>query len=195
MTKGTHSYLEDKRNKQIKIYVNGKVVPRSDASISVFDSGFLLGDGVWEGIRLLNGKLVFLDEHLNRLFFGAKKLEIDIGYSPEELTKIIYKTLKANNMNNGVHIRLIISRGLKKTPYQHPNANFKGSTLVIIPEYKKADQTINKKPTRWNSLKANFKDALPKDGLMENVLNLILKNNFFFDLVLNYYYHMFFFHF
>ena len=145
MTKGTHSYLEDKRNKQIKIYVNGKVVPRSDASISVFDSGFLLGDGVWEGIRLLNGKLVFLDEHLNRLFFGAKKLEIDIGYSPEELTKIIYKTLKANNMNNGVHIRLIISRGLKKTPYQHPNANFKGSTLVIIPEYKKADQTINQK--------------------------------------------------
>ena len=73
MAKGTHNYLEDKRNKKIKIYVNGKILPREDASISVFDSGFLLGDGVWEGIRLLHGELVFLDEHLKRLFFGANQ--------------------------------------------------------------------------------------------------------------------------
>jgi len=144
MAKGTHSYLEDNRNKNIKIYVNGKIFSRRDASISVFDSGFLLGDGVWEGIRLLNGELVFLDEHLKRLFFGAKQLDINIGYSPEELIEIIYKTLSANDMKNGVHIRLIVSRGLKKTPYQHPNANIQGSTLVIIPEYKKADKKINK---------------------------------------------------
>ena len=144
MAKGTHNYLEDNRNKNIKIYVNGKILSRTDAYISVFDSGFLLGDGVWEGIRLLNGKLVFLDEHLKRLFFGAKQLDINIEYSQEELVKIIYKTLNANNMKNDVHIRLIISRGLKKTPYQHPNANIQGSTLVIIPEYKKADKKINK---------------------------------------------------
>jgi len=145
MINGTHSYLEDTRNKNIKIYINGKIFPRMDASISVFDSGFLLGDGVWEGIRLLNGKLVFLEEHLKRLFFGAKQLDINIKYSSEELTKIIYKTLDVNGMQNDVHIRLIVSRGLKQTPYQHPSANIKGSTLVIIPEYKKADEKVNEK--------------------------------------------------
>jgi len=145
MAKGTHSYIEDERNKSIKIYVNGKILSRTDASVSVFDSGFLLGDGVWEGIRLLNGKLVSLDAHLERLFFGAKQLDINIGYSRKELIKIIYKILNANDMKNDVHIRLIVSRGLKKTPYQHPNANIQGSTIVIIPEYKKADKRINEK--------------------------------------------------
>ncbi len=145
MAKGTHSYLEDDRNKHIKIYVNGKIFSRADASISVFDSGFLLGDGVWEGIRLLNGELVSIDEHLERLFFGAKQLDINIGCSRKELIKIIHETLNANNMINDVHIRLIVSRGLKKTPYQHPNANIQGSTIVVIPEYKKADKKINEK--------------------------------------------------
>ena len=143
MVDGTHSYLEDPRNKNIKIYVNGEIFDRENATVSVFDSGFLLGDGVWEGIRLLNGELVFLDEHLDRLFLGAKKLDIDIGFSPSELTEIIQTTLDANCMKSDAHIRLIVSRGLKKTPYQHPNANIKGSTLVIIPEYKKADQRVN----------------------------------------------------
>ena len=143
MAKGTHSYLEDDRNNNIKIFVNGKILSRGDASISVFDSGFLLGDGVWEGIRLLNGKLVSLDEHLDRLFYGAKQLDINIGFSRKELIKIIHKTLNANDMTNDVHMRLIVSRGLKKTPYQHPNANIRGSTIVIIPEYKKADKKIN----------------------------------------------------
>ena len=143
MERGTHSYLEDARNENIKIYINGTTLNRKDALISVFDSGFLLGDGVWEGIRLLNGKLVFLQEHLDRLFSGAKQLDIDIGYSPQDLTDIIHKILKANEMKNDVHIRLIVSRGLKRTPYQHPNANIEGSTLVIIPEYKKADKKIN----------------------------------------------------
>ena len=143
MTNGTHSYLEDIRNKNIKIYVNGEMLNRQDASISVFDSGFLLGDGVWEGIRLLNRKLVFLEEHLNRLFFGAKQLNIAIGYSTNKLTEIIYRTLEINNMENDVHVRLVVSRGIKKTPYQHPNATIKGSTLVIIPEYKKANKEVN----------------------------------------------------
>ena len=136
MLKGTHSYIEDDRNKNIKIYINGIIVSRSEASISVFDSGFLLGDGIWEGIRLLNGGLVSIEQHLNRLFFGAKKLDIEIGCSKKELVEIINKTLIANNMQSDVHIRLIISRGLKKTPYQHPNANLQGSTIVVIPEYK-----------------------------------------------------------
>ena len=141
--KGTHSYLDDKRNENIKIFINGELYPRDKASISVFDSGFLLGDGVWEGIRLLNGQLVFLQDHLERLFRGAEKLSIDIGYTLKGITGLIQETLDANDMKTGVHIRLIVSRGLKKTPYQHPNANIGGSSIVIIPEYKKSDEEVN----------------------------------------------------
>ena len=141
--KGTHRYLDDKRNENIQIFINGELYPRQKASISVFDSGFLLGDGVWEGIRLLNGHLIFLEEHLNRLYQGAEKLAIDIGHTQEELTRLIQETLDANDMETGVHIRLIVSRGLKKTPYQHPNANIGGSSIVIIPEYKKSDERVN----------------------------------------------------
>ena len=141
--KGTHSYPSDPRNEKIQIFINGELYPREKASISVFDSGFLLGDGVWEGIRLLNGHLVFLEEHLKRLYHGAEKLAINIGHTQEELIGLILRTLDANNMENGVHIRLIVSRGLKKTPYQHPNANVGGSSIVIIPEYKEADKGVN----------------------------------------------------
>ena len=104
--KGTHSYLSDTRNKSIQIYINGTLYPRKKASISVFDRGFLLGDGVWEGIRLLNGHMVFLEEHLNRLYHGAEKLAIDIGHSRGELTCLIQKTLDATSMETGIHIRL-----------------------------------------------------------------------------------------
>jgi len=146
--KGTHSYQDDNRNETIQIYINGKLYPRSDACISVFDSGFLLGDGVWEGIRLLNNHLVFLKEHLDRLYSGAKQLAIEIGYTQEELIGFINKTLEANNMNTGVHIRLIVSRGLKKTPYQHPSANAEDRSIVIIPEYKEADKKVNENGIR-----------------------------------------------
>ena len=146
--KGTHSYLDDKRNENILIFINGVLYERQKASISVFDSGFLLGDGVWEGIRLLNGKMVFLDEHLDRLYSGAEKLAIDIGKSRDELMSLIQKTLDANGMESGVHIRLIVSRGLKKTPYQHPNANTGGSSIVIIPEYKDPDEKVNENGIR-----------------------------------------------
>jgi len=141
--KGTHSYLDDKRNENILIFINGELYARKKASISVFDSGFLLGDGVWEGIRLLNGHLVFLEQHLDRLYQGAEKLAIDIGHTQEELIRLIQETLDANDMETDVHIRLIVSRGLKKTPYQHPNANIGGSSIVIIPEYKKSDEMVN----------------------------------------------------
>ena len=135
MNRGTHQYLEDPRNENILIYINGEIVPRSEAKISVFDSGFLLGDGVWEGIRLHNGKMVFLEKHLNRIYKGAEKLAITIGKTKDELTNLLNETIQANGMKDNVHIRLIISRGLKKTPYLHPYANVGDSTIVIIPEY------------------------------------------------------------
>lgn len=140
--KGTHQYVSDPGNENILIYINGDLFPRKDAKISVFDSGFLLGDGVWEGIRLHNGKLAFLEQHLERLYAGARDLRIDIGLDRETLTGELYRTLEANKMVDEVHIRLIVSRGLKKTPYQHPNANIGGPTIVIIPEFKKADPAV-----------------------------------------------------
>ena len=143
MIEGTHSYIEDARNKSILINVNGQLFPREEAKISVFDSGFLLGDGVWEGIRLLNGQLVFIEEHIERLYDGAKSILIDIKQTPDQLVELIQETLRANQMESGVHLRLIISRGLKKTPYQHPNANTGDPTVVIIPEYKEADPAVN----------------------------------------------------
>lgn len=139
---GSHNYINDNRNNHIKIYINGELFARNDAVISVFDSGFLLGDGVWESIRLMNGNLVFLDEHLDRLYYGANKLSINIKYNRNELSNFIYYTLNANSMHSDVHIRLIVSRGLKKTPYQHPNANIGGCTIVIIPEYKKPNEQL-----------------------------------------------------
>ena len=148
MAKGTHSYVEDQRNENIIIYINGEFYPRNEANISVFDSGFLLGDGVWEGIRLHNGKLCFTEEHIKRLYHGVEKLKIEIGKSKEEFIALIYETIHTNVMDSDVHIRLIVSRGLKRTPYQHPNANVGGPTIVIIPEYKKADLAMIEKGIR-----------------------------------------------
>ena len=143
MQNNTHSYIHDERNQNINIYINGKIYHRSNAKISVFDSGFLLGDGVWEGIRLHNEQLCFLTEHLNRLYNGARKIKIKIPYSKNELTQIIYDLIKKNEMNSDVHIRIIISRGEKITPYQHPSSNVGPISLVIIPEYKIANESVN----------------------------------------------------
>jgi len=143
MKNNTHSYIQDSRNQDIQIYINGEIYSRTNAKISVFDSGFLLGDGVWEGIRLHNGKLCFLKEHLERLFQGANQTKIAIPYSKQELTNIIYRVIKHNDMYSDVHIRIIISRGEKITPYQHPSANIGPISLVIIPEYKIANEVIN----------------------------------------------------
>ncbi len=138
MATGTHAYEEDPRNESVLIYVNGELAPREEAKISVFDSGFLLGDGMWEGMRLHNGRLAFLDRHLARLYENLKAVDIDIAMTPDALTAEIQRTCAANGMTDGVHLRLIVSRGLKRTPYQHPNANVGGPTIVIIPEYKTA---------------------------------------------------------
>ncbi len=136
MTKGTHEYIEDERNRSILINVNGKLLPREKAVVSVFDSGFILGDGVWEGLRLHHGVVVFLKDHLRRLYQGAKSLDMDIGLTTDEITARLMQTLQANDMHDGVHIRLMVTRGEKITPYQDPRCTIPGSTIVIIAEYK-----------------------------------------------------------
>ena len=135
----SHSYISNPKNKDIFININGELFHRNKAKISVFDSGFLHGDGVWEGIRLHQSKLVFIEDHLDRLYASAKGISLDISYTKEEVINQINSVLNRNNMNDDVHIRLIISRGDKITPYQNPNANVGPVNLVIIPEYKKTD--------------------------------------------------------
>ena len=136
MPGGSHEYIQDPRNENVLIYINGSILPRPEARVSVFDSGFLLGDGVWEGIRLHNDQLVFCEEHIDRLITGAAAIGMDIGMSKNDLVAKIHETLAANDMHVDIHLRLIVSRGLKTTPYQHPRVNVGPPTVVIIPEYK-----------------------------------------------------------
>jgi branched-chain amino acid aminotransferase len=136
MAKGTHEYEEDARNASILVDVNGKLVPRDEAVVSVFDSGFILGDGVWEGLRLHNGRVPFLVRHLDRLYEGAKALDLDIGMTRQALADRLQDVVEANGMISGVHIRLMVTRGLKATPYQDPRVTVGVPTVVIIPEYK-----------------------------------------------------------
>ena len=136
MSKGTHDYQSDPRNETIRISVNGELFPRHQARVSVFDSGFVLGDGVWEGLRLHEGGLPFLDQHLDRLYEGARAIDLDIGLSREQLAGHIVDTLRANGMQSDVHIRLMVTRGIKATPHQDPRFVIGDATIVIIPEYK-----------------------------------------------------------
>jgi len=136
MAKGSHDYEQDPRNADIRINIDGTLHPRNEAKVSVFDSGFMLGDGVWEGLRLHEGGLPFLNQHLDRLFEGAKTLDFDIGLTREELTARVVETLHANGMHDGVHIRLMVTRGVRATPYQDPRVIISSPTIVIVPEYK-----------------------------------------------------------
>ncbi|HEY2771222.1 MAG TPA: aminotransferase class IV [Solirubrobacteraceae bacterium] len=136
MAHGTHDFEDDPRNEHILIWVNGELVPRERAVVSVFDSGFVLGDGVWEGLRVRSGHPAFLERHLDRLFEGAKAIMLDIGRSRSELTEAIYATLAANEMVDGVHVRLMVTRGVKRTPYQDPRVTIGPATVVIIAEHK-----------------------------------------------------------
>jgi len=142
MTHSTHAYAPDPRNDNILIDINGALFPRNDAKISVFDSGFVLGDGVWEGLRVYagadgKGVIVLLAQHLKRLYDGAKTLDFEMNVSKEQLKKRLYDCIDANGAHDGVHIRLMISRGVKATPYQDPRATITPPTIVIIPEFKK----------------------------------------------------------
>ena len=136
MAMGTHDYTDDPRNAEILVSVNGDLVPRAEAAVSVFDSGFVLGDGVWEGLRLHKRGIPFLDRHLRRLYEGTRALDFDIGLSADALTERIFACLDANDMEDGVHIRVMITRGLKATPYQDPRVTVGPPTIVIVPEYK-----------------------------------------------------------
>jgi branched-chain amino acid aminotransferase len=138
MAHGTHDFEDDPRNEQILIWVNGELLPRERAVVSVFDSGFVLGDGVWEGLRVSGGHPAFLEQHLDRLFEGAKAIMLDIGLTRDELTAALYGTLRANDMTDGVHVRLMVTRGVKRTPYQDPRVTVGPATVVIIAEHKEA---------------------------------------------------------
>ncbi len=134
---GTHEFVEDERNQNVLVYVNGEFFRREAAKVSVFDSAFLVGDGIWESFRLHNGRLAFVKQHLARLHANAKALDYDLGISPEAIIEEVYKTVRENKMtSNYVHIRLMITRGTKRSPSQDPRVNIGGPTMVIIAEYK-----------------------------------------------------------
>lgn len=129
-------YVADPRNETVKVWVNGRLVPRAEAVVSVFDSGFVLGDGVWEGLRLVRGRLISLDAHWDRLFEGAKSIALDIGLTRGQLTQAVHDTLAANGMTDGAHVRLMVTRGTKRTPNQDPRFVIGPPTVVIVAEYK-----------------------------------------------------------
>jgi branched-chain amino acid aminotransferase len=136
MTRGTHDALPDERNKDVQIYINGDFFHRDEAKISVFDSGYLVGDGVWEGIRLHGGRFAFLDLHLDRLFEGAKAIGLDIGKTKAQIAEMLYQTVQHNTMHDNVHVRLMVTRGNKKTPSQDPRLTITPPNIVIIAEHK-----------------------------------------------------------
>ncbi len=136
MANSAQGYRPDPRNEEVLICLNGAFVPKAQATVSVFDSGFVCGDGVWEGLRLVNGRIVALDEHLERLYAGAKSIEIDIGIKKSELAELIAETLRRNEMRDGAHIRVMVTRGTKSTPNQDPRFVLGKATIVIIAEYK-----------------------------------------------------------
>ena len=169
----THSFIVNQKNDAILININGEFFKRNEAKISVFDSGFLLGDGVWEGIRLHQSVLVYIDKHLERLYNSAKGISLHIGLKKEEIINEINKTLRKNNMKDDVHIRLVISRGNKITPYQNPNANVGPINVVIIPEYKKADPD-----TYENGIKiGRVKNIRPNNQILNPQYNTLSKLN------------------
>ena len=131
----THQAEDDARNEEILIYVDGRIVPKSDAKVSVYDSGFMLGDGVWEGLRLYDGKWAFLDEHIDRLFEAAKAIDLDIGMTRKQAISALLDTQSANQMTTNAHARLMVTRGIKVRPFQHPSLSQSGPTFVIIMEH------------------------------------------------------------
>ena len=169
----THSFIVNPNNESILININGKFFKRNEAKISVFDSGFLLGDGVWEGIRLHQSVLVYIEDHLDRLYKSAKGIFLNIGINKEDIINEINKTLDRNGMKDDIHIRLIISRGDKITPYQNPNANIGPINLVIIPEYKKADPNTYKHGIKIGRVK----NIRPNNEILNPQYNTLSKLN------------------
>ena len=169
----SHSYISNSKNEDIFININGELFQRNEAKISVFDSGFLLGDGVWEGIRLHQSKLVFIEDHLDRLYASAKGISLDIPLSKQNIIDEINKVLDKNKMDDNIHIRLVISRGDKITPYQNPNANVGPINFVIIPEYKKTDPNIYMKGISIGRVP----NVRPNDSILNPHYNTLSKLN------------------
>ena len=144
----THDAEDDARNEHIKIYVNGDIVPRNEAKVSVYDSGFMLGDGMWEGMRLYNSKWAFFDEHMDRLFGSCKAVSLDIGMDRQGIADALKKTAEANNMTSDAHCRLMVTRGVKAKPFQHPSLSRTGPTIVIIIEHSKPADNVQTKGIR-----------------------------------------------
>ncbi|MCA3454165.1 MAG: D-amino acid aminotransferase [Rhodobacter sp.] len=135
----SHQAKEDARNEAILIYVNGRILPKAEAVVSVYDAGFMLGDGVWEGIRLYDGRWAFLDEHVERLFEAAKAIDLDIAMTPDQVKSAVSETQKANGMTTDVHARLMVTRGVKTRPFQHPKLSQRGPTVAIIMEHSRPE--------------------------------------------------------
>ena len=169
----SHSYISNSKNDDIFININGELFHRSKAKISVFDSGFLLGDGVWEGIRLHQSKLVFIEDHLDRLYASAEGISLTIPYSKQDMIYEINKVLDKNKMDDNIHIRLVVSRGDKITPYQNPNANVGPVNFVIIPEYKKTDPNTYIKGVNIGRVP----NVRPNDSILSPHYNTLSKLN------------------
>ena len=168
--------VSDPRNASILININGELASRAEAVVSVFDSGFMLGDGVWEGLRVHKGRFAFLDRHLDRLFEGAKAIAMDIGLSRDDLTRRLYDTLDANGMGEGVHVRLMVTRGVRSTPYQDPRVVISPATIVIIPEYKEPDPTVYERGLKLFTVHVRRGDPAVQDQKLNShsKLNCIL---------------------
>lgn len=138
----SQGYVDDPRNEDVLVYVDGELVPRERAMVSVFDSGFVLGDGIWESLRLVDGRLVALDRHMDRLYDGARALALDIGMPRDALVAVIRATLERNGMRDGVHVRIMVTRGRKKTPNQDPRFALGRATIVIVAEFKQPNPSL-----------------------------------------------------
>ncbi len=159
MVQGSQGFVPDPRNDSVRVWVNGSLVPRAEAVVSVFDAGFVLGDGVWEGLRLVNGRLAFLDTHLDRLFEGAASIDLDIGLDRAGLTRALYETVRANDMRDGVHVRLMVTRGTKLTPNQDPRYTAGPATVVIAAEHKAPDPGLQFRGLRLAT--SSFRTSAP----------------------------------
>ena len=168
--------VSDPRNASILINVNGELKPRAEAMVSVFDSGFMLGDGVWEGLRVQGGKLAFLDLHLDRLFEGAKAIAMTLDLGREELTRRLYETIDANGMTDGGHVRLMVTRGVRSTPYQDPRVVVTPPTVVIVAEYKEPPEGIHERGLKLFTVHVRRGDPAVQDQKINShsKLNCIL---------------------
>jgi branched-chain amino acid aminotransferase len=162
----THDALDDPRNADVLIHVDGELFGRDEAKVSVFDSAFLVGDGIWEGLRLHDGEFAFLDRHLDRLLSAAKAVRLDLGRTRDEVADLLRDVVDANGMRDGAHVRLMVSRGRKRTPSQHPSNLAAGPTWVVIPEYKTADPAVR---DRGISLFTSTVRRPPPDSLDQRI--------------------------